>query len=100
MISNLWDRLMTADIVGEHVEQAARCKALLLHIVLSHHGRMDWGSPVLPQTPEALLIHCCDQISASLKSCFDAVDSLPESEKWTDRLYIMDEPRRIFVPRD
>ena len=70
----------------------------LLHIILSHHGKREWGSPVLPQTPEAMLIHCCDQLSATMRSCFDAVQQRPEGQNWTDKLYIMDDPRRLFVP--
>lgn len=34
------------------------------HIVLSHHGRKDWGSPVEPATPEAWLVHLADMASA------------------------------------
>jgi 3'-5' exoribonuclease len=36
------------------------------HCILSHHGRREWGSPVLPQTPEAYVLHLCDSISARL----------------------------------
>jgi hypothetical protein len=53
---------------------------------------------VLPQTSEAMLIHYCDQISATMRSCFDAIQQRPEGESWTDKLYIMDDPRRLFVP--
>ena len=33
------------------------------HAILSHHGRRDWGSPVEPLTPEALIVHQADCIS-------------------------------------
>ena len=36
----------------------------LLHIILSHHGRQEWGSPKEPQTREAWLVHLCDMISS------------------------------------
>lgn len=35
----------------------------LQHIVLSHHGRQEWGSPVEPATPEAMLVHLADMAS-------------------------------------
>ncbi|MCL2790697.1 MAG: HD domain-containing protein [Desulfobulbus sp.] len=38
----------------------------LLHIILSHHGQYDFGSPVLPMTPEAILLHHLDDIDAKL----------------------------------
>lgn len=33
------------------------------HIIASHHGRKEWGSPVVPQTIEALLVHQADMLS-------------------------------------
>ena len=34
------------------------------HIILSHHGRKEWGSPVEPKTPEAIIVHEADMISS------------------------------------
>ena len=98
MVSNLWDRAVTREVAGDDTDKAARTKAMLLHVILSHHGRKDWGSPVLPQLPEALLIHYCDQLSATMKTCRDALESRPEGEQWSQRLRIMDSPRRLFLP--
>lgn len=36
----------------------------VLHCILSHHGSPDRGSPVLPQTREAWVLHLCDALSA------------------------------------
>jgi 3'-5' exoribonuclease len=38
----------------------------VLHAILSHHGRLEWGSPVLPSTPLAYLLHFSDNLSASM----------------------------------
>jgi 3'-5' exoribonuclease len=38
----------------------------LRHILLSHHGRKDWGSPVEPMLPEALAVHESDDLDAKL----------------------------------
>ena len=40
----------------------------LLHIILSHHGRLEHGSPVVPQTREALIVHAMDKLSGDLGS--------------------------------
>jgi 3'-5' exoribonuclease len=40
----------------------------LLHIILSHHGCLEHGSPVLPVTREALLVHTMDKLSGDLGS--------------------------------
>ncbi|CDG65056.1 MAG: 3-5 exoribonuclease [Methanobacterium sp.] len=41
----------------------------LLHLILSHHGavRNGWGSPVDPQTPEAIALHHADDLDAKVK---------------------------------
>ncbi|MBS3762021.1 MAG: HD domain-containing protein [Planctomycetes bacterium] len=98
MISNLWDRNVTPEVESENKEEASELKHVLLHIILSHHGKKEWGSPVIPQTPEALLIHYCDQISATMRTCFDAMEEIPEGESWTDWLLVMDNRRKLFAP--
>jgi 3'-5' exoribonuclease len=98
MVSNVWDRVLGQEGKGKGGDAAARDKMLVLHIILSHHGRLEWGAAVLPQIPEAILLHYCDQMSASIWSSFEAIATRPKSENWTDWLSIMDERRRIFVP--
>lgn len=43
-----------------------RLKLLLEHIVLSHHGKHEFGSPKLPMTPEAILFHYLDDLDAKM----------------------------------
>ncbi len=98
MVSNVWDTAVRPDVPAEEAEAAGRLKAMLLHIILSHHGRMEWGSPVLPRTPEAVLVHYCDVISSTLHTCFRAIEGTAEGQSWTDSVYIMDHARRLYVP--
>ncbi|MEO8031257.1 MAG: HD domain-containing protein [Gemmatimonadota bacterium] len=46
---------------------------MLEHLILSHHGRLEYGSPVLPMTPEAEILHYADNTSAKLTSFNDAL---------------------------
>lgn len=39
----------------------------LLHLVASHHGTLEFGSPVTPRTPEALILHCVDNLDAKME---------------------------------
>jgi len=41
-------------------------KVKLKHIVSSHHGQLEWGSPKTPAFPEALLVHHADYLDASI----------------------------------
>lgn len=45
----------------------------LEHILLSHHGQLEFGSPVVPQTREALLIHMLDDLEGKLKMMSDQI---------------------------
>lgn len=42
----------------------------LLHLIGSHHGAMEFGSPVLPRTPEAFALHYIDNLDAKLEMVF------------------------------
>jgi 3'-5' exoribonuclease len=55
----------------------------VLHIILSHHGRLEHGSPVVPCTREATLVHFIDNLGGNLGS-FDRIEkSLAEGAAWS-----------------
>jgi 3'-5' exoribonuclease len=55
----------------------------LLHIILSHHGQLEHGSPVVPCTREATLVHMIDNLGGRLGS-FDRIEkSLGDGESWS-----------------
>lgn len=55
----------------------------VLHIILSHHGSLEHGSPVAPATREAVLVHMIDNLGGRLGS-FDRLErELPEGESWS-----------------
>ena len=43
-------------------------KVLLEHLIISHHGEYEFGSPKLPMFPEALLLHYCDDLDSKMES--------------------------------
>jgi 3'-5' exoribonuclease len=56
----------------------------LLHIILSHHGKLEHGSPVVPCTREATLVHFVDNLGGNLGS-FDRIErSLADGASWSD----------------
>jgi 3'-5' exoribonuclease len=61
---------------------AGRAEALL-HIILSHHGQLEHGSPVVPCTREATLVHMIDNLGGRLGS-FDRLEKgLAGGERWS-----------------
>ncbi len=47
---------------------------LLKHSILSHHGELEFGSPKVPNTIEAFLLHCADNMDAKLKTFEESID--------------------------
>jgi 3'-5' exoribonuclease len=56
---------------------------LLQHLVLSHHGTKEFGSPVLPVTPEALAVHHLDNLDGKLWSAWRAIDDPRGDASWS-----------------
>ena len=55
----------------------------VLHIILSHHGALEHGSPVVPCTREATLVHMIDNLGGRLGS-FDRLEKeLPDGAQWS-----------------
>jgi 3'-5' exoribonuclease len=70
------------DLTGEPfpAEQLLRLK----HMILSHHGSYEFGSPKLPMTPEAIALHCLDNLDAKVHSFTrDIRDDRNQSSAWT-----------------
>jgi 3'-5' exoribonuclease len=43
-------------------------KTLLEHMIISHHGQYDFGSPKLPMFPEALMLHYLDDLDSKMEA--------------------------------
>lgn len=71
------------------------------HMIVSHHGSYEFGSPKLPMTPEAIALHHLDNLDAKLNEFQSLIDSDPNSDSvWTP--YNTNLQRKIFkgVPSD
>jgi 3'-5' exoribonuclease len=72
-------RRVIEDIPGFPPELAAA----VLHIILAHHGQLEHGSPVVPCTREATLVHMIDNLGGRLGS-FDRLEkALPDGSRWS-----------------
>ena len=72
-------RCAIEDIPGFPADLAAA----VLHIILSHHGQLEHGSPVVPCTREATLVHMIDNLGGKLGS-FDRLEkALPDGSAWS-----------------
>jgi 3'-5' exoribonuclease len=59
-------------------------KQALQHIVISHHGQYEFGSPKLPAMPEAIAVHYLDNLDAKLHMYLDKIERDPDpTSDWT-----------------
>ena len=70
-----------------HIE--SEVPVLLEHMILSHHGKYEFGSPVLPLTREALLLSMIDLIDSKMMILDKAYDATKDGE-WTQKLWMLD----------
>jgi 3'-5' exoribonuclease len=56
--------LKVPDLTGETVPRELMLR--LQHMILSHHGTLEWGSPRVPMTPEAMLLHVIDMMDTRM----------------------------------
>lgn len=53
------------------------------HIILSHHGSYEFGSPKLPATAEAFMVYYIDDLDAKINQVTSAIDSEVGESNWT-----------------
>jgi len=62
----------------------AELKTLLEHLIISHHGEYEFGSPKLPMFPEALLLHYMDDLDSKMEAMRAQFEREAELESsWT-----------------
>ena len=71
---------------------------LLEHMVLSHHGQHEFGSPVLPLTKEALLLSLIDNLDSKMVIVEKALDGVNPGE-FSQKVYPLD-GRCIYKPKE
>jgi 3'-5' exoribonuclease len=56
---------------------------LLRHMILSHHGSLEFGSPVRPATPEALVLSLLDNTDAKINHVYNQLANISPNETWS-----------------
>jgi 3'-5' exoribonuclease len=71
---------------------------LLRHMILSHHGQLEWGSPMRPKVIEAEVLHCIDNLDASIQMMSSALQQVSPGES-TPRVFGLDN-RNFYRPNE
>ncbi|MDH5104255.1 MAG: OB-fold nucleic acid binding domain-containing protein [Lentilactobacillus diolivorans] len=85
-----------ADHLG--IDQQNQDIILLRHMVLAHHGLLEYGSPERPQILEAEILHHLDELDATIMMIQGALKNVQPGD-FTDRIFGLDN-RRFYKPTD
>ncbi len=80
VINKLWARLLTPERQNEWANltpASEQVRLHLLHLIAAHHGELEYGSPVVPKTPEALALNMADNMDAKMEMFRGAYESSP-----------------------
>ncbi|MDW0118384.1 3'-5' exoribonuclease YhaM [Sporosarcina thermotolerans] len=89
MVNEISKAAEELEIIGEEV-------MLLQHMVLSHHGKEEWGSPKRPMLMEAEVLHYIDNIDAKM-NMLNRVMSKTANGEFTERVFALDN-RSFYKP--
>jgi 3'-5' exoribonuclease len=84
IVNRLWHEIEATGAASGWREldpESNRVRLHLLHLIASHHGSLEFGSPVVPKTPEAVALHYIDNLDAKLQMMAEAYEKAPELGK-------------------
>ncbi len=61
----------------------------IVHLIASHHGTLEFGSPVTPKTLEAILLHQIDLLDSRVQGYFDHLENDNSKNAWTSKSSFM-----------
>lgn len=83
--------VLATDIIEKQADKIpgfpADLRDVLKHIVLSHHGKLEYGSPKLPMLPEAVVVAMIDDLDSKMNTISqflkNEIQNVPADEKWS-----------------
>jgi 3'-5' exoribonuclease len=80
-----------------------KLKMLVLHMILSHHGKLEFGSPKLPMIPESLVLNFLDDLDAKMQAMQSEFDrSIREGrapDEFTGKVWALDQRQLLNTRR-
>jgi 3'-5' exoribonuclease len=87
--------VMTAQWIHDKARRIGAPRELeqhLVHIVISHHGKLEFGSPKVPMTLEAFLTHEIDELDSRVNSWLNLMGREGGNRRWTDANNVHEQP--------
>ncbi len=85
VIGEQWIREKIQELRTKGEEFSIELEHQLIHLILSHHGRYEWGSPKIPKLLEACILHQADLMDSQVKNYLQMIADAKKltDEEWT-----------------
>jgi 3'-5' exoribonuclease len=85
VIGEQWIREKIQELRSSGEKFPKELEQQLIHIILSHHGKYEWGSPKIPKLLEACIVHQADLMDSQVKNYIQMIE---DAKKLTDEDWI------------
>ena len=85
VIGEQWIREKIQELKSNNKEFPKELENQLIHLILSHHGKLEWGSPKIPKLVEACILHQADLMDSQVKNYLQRIEDAKKltDEDWT-----------------
>ncbi|MDO8587280.1 MAG: HD domain-containing protein [Armatimonadota bacterium] len=102
LVGHLVSGAMTVDeAAGKIADFHPFLRMILIHMILSHHGEKEFGSPKRPKSLESLILHRVEDLDAKVKTFGEAVSANGQSsdtDMWTEKHWLFERPLLRGLP--
>ena len=96
LIGHLVRGVAQLQLAAQNVGVEGEIVLLLEHMILSHHGEAEYGSPRMPMFPEAEALHWVDLLDARMNEMQAIMQRVPEGA-FSEKIWSLE--RRLYHPR-
>ena len=85
MVGHIVRAIVTVELAAAQMDFPENDLRQLIHLIASHHGTLEWGSPVVPRTIEAVLLHQIDLLDSRMQGFYDHLRNDSGEGAWTTK---------------
>ncbi|MEJ2754031.1 MAG: HD domain-containing protein, partial [Chloroflexota bacterium] len=85
MVGHIVRAIVTVELAAAQIDFSEDDLRQLIHLIASHHGTLEWGSPVVPKTIEAVLLHQIDLLDSRMQGFYDHLRNDSGEGAWTTK---------------
>ena len=85
LVGHIVRTIVTVELAAAALDFPQEKLRELVHLLASHHGKLEWGSPVTPKTIEAVLLSQIDLLDSRVQGFYDHIRNDGSSGRWTSK---------------